>query len=323
MDIYSIDIGGSSIKHGVVRVEGSRSEVIVHMPLINISSRSFYGLREQVISAVKAQAQVTGQPIDVAISTTGAVSRSGLVWSAGHFNDYINIDWKQILRAELPELVANVVTVNDGKASTWAEYQHIGLGTEIFVHFVVGSGVGGGIVCFGRLLYGDDETAGAMGHMKVGGEGGFVCSCGNKGCVETFASSYAIAQSYAKLLEMDNKNKDIRPTFEEAFLAARDGIPQAIRAFELAGEWLGVAISNVINVLNPKFITIGGGVMLASAEIDPVSGGPYLVGAIRRAHELAFKDIAEETVIRPASAGNDGGLLGAAMICALAISHGR
>ena len=323
MDIYSLDIGGSSIKHGVVRVEGACCEIMERLPTIALATRSFSDVRKNVVSAVAAYAQKTGSLINVAISTTGGVARSGLVWNAGHFDDYINVDWQQILRSELPSLIAKVVTVNDGKASTWAEYKRIGVGTEVFVHFVVGSGVGGGIVFLDRLVYGDAETAGALGHMKVGGESGVVCSCGHKNCVETLASSRAIARFFGEWLRNSGSLQDNPPTFEDAVIAANNGNTGALRAFEIAGGWLGVAISNVINVLNPKYITVGGGVMLASAQVGSKDGGPYLASATRRAHELAFKDVAEETIIRPASAGNDGGLLGAAMLCASVVSHSK
>jgi glucokinase len=318
VNIYSLDIGGSSIKQAIVRVEKSRGEIVSRFPSIELSTRLFSEVRERVISAVALQTTVAKSPIAVAISTTGAVDRSGLVLGAGHFEGYVDVAWSQVLQAEFPGRVSEVITVNDGKASTWAEYQRVGLGTEMFVHFVVGTGVGGGIVSFGRLLYGDDETAGALGHMKVGGASEVVCSCGRHGCVETLASGPAIARSFGESLGRTGVDQDRRPTFEQAFLAARDGNPGALRAFELAGEWLGVAMSNVINVLNPRHITVGGGVLLASADLDD-DGGPYLRSAIRRAHELAFEDIAEATLITPASAGNDGGLLGAALLCGTAV----
>jgi len=321
MEIYSLDIGGSSIKHAIVMIKGEHCEITDRLPKIDLGSNSFSELRKKIISAVDTQARKIGGPINVAISTTGGVARSGLVWNAGHFEGYTNIDWHVIFQSELPTLIDKVITINDGKASTWAEYQRIGLGTEVFVHFVVGSGVGGGIVFFDKLVYGDEETAGALGHMKVGGESEIICSCRHKNCVETLASSQAIARFFKELIRKDGRNNDTQITFEETAFEARNGNQLAIRAFEIAGEWLGIAISNIINVLNPRYITVGGGVILASSELSSNDGGPYLSSAIRRSHELAFKDVAEETIIRSASAGNDGGLLGAAMLCAAAVPH--
>ena len=309
MKIYSVDIGGSSIKHGIVSVDRNKAEITERMPSIDLSTRSFSEIRNRVVSAVAAHAQKVGHRVDVGISTTGGVAKSGLVWNAGHFTDYKNIDWQKILKSELPSSIGRVVTINDGKASTWAEYQRVSVGTEVFVHFVVGSGIGGGIVFRDQLLYGDEETAGALGHMKVGGESDVLCSCGHKNCVETLASSQAIARLYGASIRDCERGRSVPPTFEETF-----------KAFELAGEWLGVAISNVINVLNPHCITVGGGVILASAKLANKDGGPYLESAIHRARELAFKDVAEETIIKAASAGNDGGLLGAALLCASAVS---
>ncbi|MGD0309690.1 MAG: ROK family protein, partial [Acidobacteriota bacterium] len=98
--------------------------------------------------------------------------------------------------------------------------------------------------------------------------------------------------------------------------AASAGSAEALRAFEVAGSWLGVAISNVINVLNPRFITIGGGVVLASMTVGGDEGGPYLRAAVRRARELAFEDVAQETRIVPSRYGNDSGMFGAALLAA-------
>jgi glucokinase len=322
MEVYSLDIGGSSIKHGIITVNASASEITARLPPITLVTRSFEEVRKGLVSSIAAHTERAGRSATVAISTSGAVNRSGLVLNSGHFESYVNVDWSQILKSELPGRIEYVLTVNDGKASTWAEYQRVGLGSEVFVHFVAGTGIGGGIICFNRLLYGDDETAGALGHMKVGGAGGVVCSCGNQGCVETLASGPAIARSFGGMLEKDGDRRTERLTFDDAFLAARAGDPRAVRAFELAGGWLGAAISNVINVLNPRHITIGGGVMEASAELEPIDGGPYLRSAIRRASELAFEDIAAATVITPVTLGNDGGLVGAASLCASAAKRG-
>ena len=321
MELYSIDIGGSSIKHAMVTVEGTKAEITDRLPTIYLESRSFSELQKKIISATETIAQKTKTPINIAISTTGGVSRSGLVWGAGHFTNYVDVEWQDILKSALPTLVNKVEVINDGKASTWAEYQSIGIGTEVFVHFVIGSGIGGGIVFNDRLVYGDQETAGALGHMKVGGESDLVCSCGRRNCVETLASSKAISYSFGKFIENDSKNINSLPTFEDIVFAAREGNLDAIRAFEVAGEWLGVAISNVINVLNPHYITVGGGVILASAGLRETDGGPYLASAISSARELAFADVAEETIIRSASTGNDGGLLGAALHFESTASH--
>jgi len=308
MRCLSIDIGGSSIKRGLFDVVEARAILAHPLEPVGIDSRQFLALRAQVIEIVGEAVGAYGTALTVAISTTGAVDRSGVVLSAGHFIGYEDICWADILRGGYPRL-EKVLVVNDGKAATWAEYCGLDVAPEVFAHFVVGTGVGGGLVCFNRLVYGDDETAGALGHMKVALDRDVVCSCGRTGCVETVASGPAIVRQFVEetgvLGEID---------FEGVVTAAASGRLEAVRAFEIAGSWLGVAVSNIINVLNPRYITVGGGVMLASAQLAGAAGGPYLNAAIRRAKELAFEDIAEGTRINGGRYGNDGGMIGAALL---------
>lgn len=322
MNVYSLDIGGSSIKQGVVSVSGNHAELTQRLPALELQTRTFAEVRDRVASAIEAHSKAARHKLDVAISTSGAVNRAGFVWNSGHFEGYRDIDWSAILKSSLRRHVDSVAVVNDGKASTWAEFQRLATSSEVFAHFVVGTGVGGALVCFGRLVYGDDETAGALGHMKVAPGVDTVCSCGRRsGCVETVASAPAIARYYANALRQDGQSVDDDITFEKTFLAAQGGDDRAVRAFQTAGEWLGIAIGNVINMLNPRHITIGGGVAQASMDLQLSDGGPYISSAIKRARETAFEDVALDTDIRPATAGNDGGLLGAALLSTINPKH--
>lgn len=138
------------------------------------------------------------------------------------------------------------------------------------------------------------------------------CSCRRYGCVEPLSSGPAVVRAF--IARGGSLRNDCETELDEVARAAQRGDHAARAAFEDAGGWLGVAISNVMNVLNPKVITVGGGVILASTAIDPVRGGPYLRAAIMRAGELAFEGLDEVTSIVPAATGNDGGLLGAALL---------
>lgn len=303
----AIDIGGSSIKSALCTSDDGLVKMLSVREPVPVRSRDFASLRSMVMDIVddvlrEQKIQALG------ISTTGAVDRSGRVLSAGHFVGYEDVSWADILMAAFPSLT-RVVTINDGKASTWAEYRGTGRPSEVFAHFVVGTGVGGGLVCCDALVYGDGETAGALGHMKVALDSDVICSCGRTGCVETVASAPAIVRLFA-----GGEGRGDATGFDDVVNAARNGDPAALVAFDSAGRWLGVAISNVINVLNPRFITVGGGVLVASQAIDPVGGGPYLRAAVQRARELAFEDVAEATTIIPSRYGNDGGIIGAALM---------
>lgn len=312
MNVLALDIGGSSVKHALVRLTDVGPHIVEEAEPLELSAPTFDELQSRVFAAVEAHLTSGQSAQAVAISTTGSVDRQGTVINAGHFEGYRNISWGDLLADEFPQ-AGPVTVVNDGRAAVWAEYTAQGAGAPGFAHFVVGTGVGGGAVSGGRLLFGDHEGAGSLGHIKVTSGETVKCSCSRMGCVETVASGPAIAR-YA----VGTAAGEL-PGVRELAQAAAKGQAGAVEAFELAGCWLGVAISNVMNMLDPSLITVGGGVLLASQSIDGGDdGGPYLRQAVARARELALRRIAEQTEIRPGKFGNDGGLLGAAALAAAA-----
>ncbi|HKO52147.1 MAG TPA: ROK family protein [Polyangiaceae bacterium] len=90
----------------------------------------------------------------------------------------------------------------------------------------------------------------------------------------------------------------------------------AAAAFRRAGEWLGIAISDLMNILNPAVITIGGGVVLAAATLGDAGSNPFVEAAIAKAALLAHPGLMPVTRISSAVYGNDGGLVGAALMAA-------
>lgn len=315
MKIYALDIGGSSIKHAIVESDGKNAKIVQRFKKKELSSRSFKALKESIFSLVRTRDEELKEPLPIGISTSGAVKRNGFVISAGHFSGYINVDWQNLINTVLHSPHRPVVTINDGKASTLAEYKLSGEASEAYAHFVVGTGVGGGLICFDKILYGDDETAGALGHMKVGSDNGIVCSCENTGCLETRASGPAIVRAFNRGQNLRN-SESATTDFGFVFEQAQSGNTAAISAFEEGGRWLGIGIANIINIFNPRRISVGGGVIDASSELDTSLGGPYLQAAIKTAQKTAFDDIALRTEIFPAKTKNDGGLLGAAIATA-------
>jgi glucokinase len=306
--VLALDIGGSSIKYALVRLSRHDAHIVTSFEPIPLVSNKFDDLREQVAACVSAGIGLAPEVRAVAVSTTGSVDQNGTVLNAGHFVGYSNVSWRDILLPRFPQLT-KVVTVNDGKASTWAEYIASGRRSGSFVHIVVGTGVGGGIVIDSRLYYGDHLAAGSVGHIKVTAERNVACSCQRYGCVETLAAAPAVVRAFTD-----------RPgtTLGDVVSAARNGDERALSALTEAGRWLGVAIANVMNMVDPAAITIGGGLVLASQDVRAEDGGPYLTAAIATARQMALRRIAEVTDISRAAYGNDGGLIGAALLAAAA-----
>lgn len=313
MRVLAVDVGGSSVKSAVALTDGT--EVTFERPAIShpLPSRKFEDLRllmQQITAEAFEHHERT--PNAVAISTTGSVDSDGTVRNAGHFVGYRNISWKNELRAFIGE--TPVTTVNDGKASAWAEYVRAGRGVSPFVHFVVGTGVGGGVVVGGELVYGEHGTAGAFGHVKIStssdASSHHICSCKNVGCVETFAAAPAIEREWQKQSGRSSE------TFSDTVTAAMAGEISALATIRDAGRYLGYGIANVISVLNPRVVTLGGGVVVATqkVELDGDGSGLYVRAAAESARALVFKRVADGTRIQPASYGNDGGLVGGILI---------
>lgn len=311
MIIHALDIGGSSIKHALVDTEQEVGQIAQSFESLPLRSKDFNDLQDQVIEAVSMVYSSDKRVSTVAISTTGGVSEEGVVINAGHFKGYTNISWNSILKSRMRN-IKNVFTNNDGKASTWAEY----LGAsqpKIHVHYVIGTGIGGATIVRGEFLIGSNGSTGHLGHIKVTNSETPRCSCGNYGCVETVAAGPAIVRYFH---ENRSKHK-LQDGFslQEIFAAAQSGDPLAKNAIDVAGEYLGIALSNVMNILNPDIITIGGGVVLASNQGDGDDGKNLFIQAIiRSAQKRAHKRAVEAAEIRSSRFGNNGGLIGTAFL---------
>lgn len=315
MLVYAIDIGGSSVKHGFFEVEAGKARLVEVLPAITLQSVEFMELEAVVLSALDAA--VCGNPTlhTVGISTTGSVDPSGIVVSAGFFKGYRNVLWSQLIESRFQQ-IERVTTANDGRAAAWAEYSVDPPGVKAHIHAVVGTGVGGGVIYNGELILGDSGQAGYIGHIKITGEATPRCSCGSTGCVETLAAAPAIVryfneQSMSMIVEPGPQALDL------VVKEAQAGNQRAISAFTRAGYWLGLALGNAMNVLNPSVVSVGGGVLLASEGIrSEGDGGPFLRAVSDGITEAAHRRVSGSAQLRPAQFGNDGGLIGAALIAA-------
>ena len=181
-----------------------------------------------------------------------------------------------------------------------------------FVCITVGTGIGSGLVINGKLVRGASNAAGEIGHIKLVAKDGAICGCGDTGCLEAYASGpciVAMAQDYirggksAKFAEMASDG-EITPYIVAK--AAEAGDPVAKRIFEIMGEYIGLGLTSVINLLNPEKVIVGGGV----AEC-----GDLLLEPIRKTIKKRAMVVAGSVVeIVPAQLGNSAGVIGASML---------
>jgi glucokinase len=188
---------------------------------------------------------------------------------------------------------------NDANMAAYGEYRcGAGKGIRDLILLTLGTGVGSGIIIDGELLHGQCGFAAEMGHIVVNPEGE-KCNCGSHGCLETEASAGAVTRNYGRLAKTDDLL-----TAEEIAKRAKGGDEAARKSFERVGYYLGIGLATAINMLNPKKILLGGGVMASGALILPST----IEETRRRSYQASFDCCS----IERASLGNDAGFMGAA-----------
>jgi len=197
------------------------------------------------------------------------------------------------------------VLENDANAAAIGEnWLGASKGIQNSVTVTLGTGVGGGIMLGGQLLRGIDGTAAEIGHICVE-PAGIQCGCGSRGCVEQYASATAIVRLWNQFrsngVEIENP-VDPEISSLEIFEAAKNSDPTALKVFETMGFYLGIAFADLVNILNPEAIVVGGG--LANAW-------EHFIGSVNsEIRSRAFKEPADRVKVIPAVLGDDAGLLG-------------
>lgn len=183
--------------------------------------------------------------------------------------------------------------VNDARAFGLAELRlGAGRGASSMVGLTLGTGVGGVIATGGRVHQGHDGTAGELGHQTIDPDGPW-CGCGNRGCVEAYARADQIAAACGTA------------TAEEAVRAAQAGDARARAGLADVGRYLGIGIANMITVITPDRVVIGGGVAAAGELLL----GPIRAEIARRVKTTAIDDV----VLVTAELGTLAGAIGAAV----------
>ncbi len=180
------------------------------------------------------------------------------------------------------------------------------------IGITLGTGVGGGVVIGGRLLFGIDGTAGEVGHQIIDPYGPR-CGCGSRGCLEAHASGPAIAAAGMKAVRQGRTTRirdlvggDLNAITPEVIVqAAEAGDAVACEILEEAGFYLGIGIANLITLFSPDTVVIGGGVAQA---------GDWLLRPIRRVvRERCHVTPIDRVRVLPAALGRQAGAIGAAL----------
>ncbi len=223
--------------------------------------------------------------------------------------------WPKVPLAPRIEQAVGLPTflLNDVRSITLGEKTY-GAGREVdnMVCLAIGTGIGGGVVVGGKLLLGLDGTAGEVGHQVIDPYGPR-CGCGNRGCLEAFASGPAIASMGVRAVKQglttrigELCNYDLNAITPKLIAqAALEGDAVAKEIYELAGFYIGIGVANLITILSPQMVVIGGGV----AQAGELLLAPIRETARQRVHVTPF----EKVQIVRAELGTDAGMIGAAV----------
>lgn len=265
--VIGIDAGPGFIKCILTNLEGQTKKEYTSPSIKGVTEEQFMQEMIQGINFLLNTENLREKVIGIGVAMHGAVdAESGIGLFAPNLG-FRNLQIKQRLE-EVYDI--DVRVDNDARAMAMGEYwfdEHGDL--ETLVALNIGSGVGSGIILNGKLFYGAQSVAGEIGHMTIDLYGE-LCECGNVGCLQTLATGDAIARQAKKEMTLEMINQLNEPlTGETVYKLAKAGNEIAIRVLERTGTVIGIGIINLIHLLNPERIVIGGGVSMASDFIMP------------------------------------------------------
>jgi len=303
-----IDIGGTKVLGGVVDTNGNILGSF-RKDTPKSGGQDLINVIIDVIKELQKSHEITG----IGVSTAGIVSSDRkTVIAAGNIANWNNISLADAL---IKEFGLPAVVENDANAAIWAEYK-FGNAKDLnpVMFFIIGTGMGGGLIIDGKLYRGAHGIGAEFGHMMVKLDGE-KCGCGAIGCIETYASGSALMRYAHEEISANPEAGKALLAFGDATLngftgqaltkAAQAGNSLALTAFNKQADWVGSAIASYTLLLDPEAIIIGGGVIDA--------GDIFLKPAIAAAEKyMPFAGKHPLPKIIAAKFGNDAGLVGAA-----------
>lgn len=309
--VAGIDLGGTKIEVGLVAPDNT---IVARRRFPTEDSLGPASVVERIAAVVEElQAQL---PASARVAACGVCTPGPVDFARGVLVDPPNIPGlhhtplADLLRARLG---VPVRIDHDAKATGLGEYHYgAGRGQRSMVYFIVGTGVGIAIIADGEVYRGLHNSAGEFGHTTMD-RFGAVCSCGSRGCVETFMSGPWLARRYAALERGETPTTETVTTLSGQEIAdlARQGDPLALRVITEAGEALGAAIATLAMTLDIGYFVIGGSVAHC--------GELFFAPARRTVPHYSFRSVGERVRIVGNQLDTDGALLGCAWLARQAL----
>lgn len=270
MNYYvGIDLGGTNTKIGILNNDG---EIFKSTVIKTLSSEGAERTLTRIWEAAKKLADElnvdTKKIKGIGIGIPGPVINQSVVAFFANFPWGENVDIKSMM-----EKISGIETKldNDVNIIALGEAKYgAAKGSKTSVTVALGTGIGGGIYIDGKLISGFMGAGGEIGHMKLV-KGGKLCGCGQKGCFEAYASATGLIREAISRLLVNKQNLlytmidgklDVLEA-KDIFDAAKEGDKFSLDLVEYEAEYLAMGIGNILNIINPEKIVLGGGVAMA------------------------------------------------------------
>ena len=326
-----VDLGGTNLRIAAVDTTGKVLEKI--STDAEVARGRDYVLDEMCnrVRTVAGKFGGDGRLTGIGIGVPGIIDRqTGLVHESPNLPGWRDYPVRDEIERRLR---TNVILENDANAAALGE-KWLGAGSQVsdMCMLTLGTGVGGGLVLDGKIWHGMTGMAGELGHTTVDPDG-IKCGCGNRGCLEQYASATAVKRMALESISRGEApelakatDRDPELSSKAIYQMAAQGDEPARQIFRTVGQSLGIALANLINVFNLPMYVIGGGVAnawdaFAPAMLDEIQKRSFVYTATapsRNAVQIEKSNDGpsphQSTIITRASLGSDAGLFGAARL---------
>lgn len=309
--LFGVDLGGTTIKFAILTADGEiQQKWSVRTNILDDGKHIVPDIVNSINHHLDLYKMDRDQFYGIGMGTPGTIDRKkGTVVGA------YNLNWKttQNVKEEIEKGTGmHFALDNDANVAALGErWKGAGDQSDDVAFITLGTGVGGGLISNGEMIHGMVGAGGEVGHMIVK-PNGYLCTCGNHGCLEQYASATGIvhiAQDKAEEYEGTSQLKAMIDNGDEVtakivFDLAKNNDFLANQVVDEMTFYLGLACANLSNAINPEYVVIGGGVSAA---------GDFLLKRVNaNFKKFAFPTVRTSTQLRLAQLGNDAGVIGAA-----------
>lgn len=304
---FGVDIGGTGVKVGLFDATGNLSDKWVFATRKTGKGKDVLkDAAEFIKNKINEKNLTKEQILGIGVGLPGPVKDNGDVLELANLGmGYFNII------EELSDMTGFTVKAgNDANMAALGEqWKGSGKGFKNMVLITLGTGVGGGVVLNEKVVAGSGGAAGEIGHIYVNPEEDRLCGCGKCGCLEQYASATGIVWLAKHLLKEYDKDSALAEadniTAKLVFDLAKQGDALALKVVDEACRYLGIALAQVAQVVDPEAFVIGGGVSQA---------GDILITHIKKHYEPNVMNALKDRKFMIASLGNDAGIYGCARL---------